>query len=87
MESILDSISASRPLNQLFSKKIISLNKLYLVKCEELGMWSRAVINDFLFTDRKVSNSVSLLLICIFKCIYMFIFSLTYTLLTMATMV
>ncbi|XP_022175197.1 uncharacterized protein LOC111037126 isoform X2 [Myzus persicae] len=53
MESILDSISASRPLDNLYSKTSISPHKLYLVKCPDLNLWSRAVVHDFIFTDQK----------------------------------
>ncbi|XP_025200911.1 tudor domain-containing protein 7-like [Melanaphis sacchari] len=53
MESILDSISASRPLDTLYSKNSISPHKLYLVKCPELNLWSRAIVHDFIFTDQK----------------------------------
>lgn len=53
LESILDSISASRPLDTLYSKNSISPHKLYLVKCPELNLWSRAIVHDFIFTDQK----------------------------------
>lgn len=53
MESILDSISFSRPLDNLYSKNSISPHKVYLVKCPDLKLWSRAIIHDFIFTDQK----------------------------------
>jgi len=55
MESILDTISASQPLDTLYSKNSISPHKIYLVKCPELDLWSRAIVHDFIFTDQKVS--------------------------------
>lgn len=55
LESILDSISSSRSLDQLYCKTSISPNKIYLVQCKELNIWSRAKIEDFVFTDHKVS--------------------------------
>ncbi|CAI6350990.1 unnamed protein product [Macrosiphum euphorbiae] len=53
LESILDSISATHPLDKLYSKNSISPHKLYLVKCPDLNLWSRAIIHDFIFTDQK----------------------------------
>lgn len=58
MESILNTLFVSRPLDQLYSQKSISSNKLYLVKCTALGTWSRAIIKDFIFIDKKVSYGV-----------------------------
>lgn len=70
MESILDTISCSRPLEHLYSKKSISPHKLYLVKCVELNMWSRAIIDDFIFTEQKVSYNLQY----IYKFIYIVLF-------------
>ncbi|XP_050422337.1 uncharacterized protein LOC126834455 [Adelges cooleyi] len=53
LESVLDSISESRPLEKFYSKKSISPNKVYLVKCLELDTWSRAIISDFIFIDQQ----------------------------------
>lgn len=66
MESILDSISVSRPINLMYSKKSISPRKVYLVKCIELNMWCRAIIDDYMFTDHKVSNNIIILSILLY---------------------
>lgn len=70
LESILDSISSSRPLDELYSKSSISPHKVYLVMCPNLNMWCRAIVEDFIFTDHKV-NKYLLIYICLHY-IYMY---------------
>ncbi|XP_050537895.1 uncharacterized protein LOC126903619 isoform X2 [Daktulosphaira vitifoliae] len=53
LESVLDTISESRPLEKFYSKRNISPSKVYLVKCIELNTWSRAIISDFIFSDHQ----------------------------------
>jgi len=55
LESILDLISSSRPLDELYCKTSISPNKIYMAQCKDLNIWSRAKIEDFVFIDHKVS--------------------------------
>lgn len=92
MESILDSISNSRPLDNLYSTKSISPHKLYLVKwiCTDIQMWSRAIIEEYVLAEHKVSNNLqyylSVLLICNI-CIMFFFSSSKYSLLIMVIMV
>lgn len=56
IESTLETISSSQPLHQLYSKKSVSPHKVYLVQCTEIDLWSRAIIDDFIINDQKVSN-------------------------------
>lgn len=72
LESILDSVSATHSLEELYSKNSLSPDKVYLVKCEELGTWSRALIKNIMFTDQKVSNRIHqfLIVLVFFKYIF-----------------